>query len=69
MQTAVFIEEVGVACNLNGGSDINSARMASTASSIVRMSGELVIVTLQGHDAGRQSENLVLTEVMARPIG
>ena len=33
------------------------------------MSGELVIVTLQVHDAGRQSENLVLTEVMARPIG
>ncbi|MDB2540275.1 lamin tail domain-containing protein [Candidatus Poseidoniales archaeon] len=68
VQTSTNTTRVGLVL-FEGGSDINSARMASTASSIVRMSGELVIVTLQVHDAGRQSENLVLTEVMVRPIG
>ena len=68
VQSSANTTRVGLVL-FEGGSDINSARMASTASSIVRMSGELVTVTLQVHDAGRQSENLVITEVMARPIG
>lgn len=52
-----------------GGANLNSARMASTASSTVRAGGELVLVTLEVHDASRGNENLILTEVMARPIG
>ena len=51
-----------------GGSDINNARMASTASSIVRMSGELVTVTLQVHDSGSQKGKIVMTEVSVRPV-
>ena len=68
VQSSTNTTRVGLVL-FEGGSDINSARMASTASSIVRMADELVTVTLQVHDAGRQSENLVITEVMARPIG
>ena len=51
-----------------GGASLNNARMASTASSTVRMGTELILITLEVHDAGRTNENLVLTEVMARPI-
>ena len=51
-----------------GGADLNSARMASTASSTVRAGNELVLITLEVHDANRGNENLLLTEVMARPI-
>lgn len=51
-----------------GGASLNTARMASTASSTVRMGSELVLVTLEVHDAGRTNENLILTEVMARPV-
>ena len=68
VQTSTNSTRVGLVL-FEGGSDINSARMASTASSVVRMSGELLTVTLQVHDAGRQSENLIITEVMVRPIG
>ena len=50
-----------------GGANLH-ARMASTASSTVRMGGELVLITLEVHDAGRANENLILTEVMARPV-
>ena len=67
VQTSTNNSRVGQVL-FEGGSDINSARMASTASSIVRMSGEIVTVTLQVHDAGRQSENLLMTEVMVRPV-
>ena len=51
-----------------GGANLNAARMASTASSTVRMGEELVLITLEVHDAGRANENLILTEVMARPV-
>lgn len=51
-----------------GGASLNNARMASTASSTVRMGTELALITLEVHDAGRTNENLVLTEVMVRPI-
>ena len=42
--------------------------MASTASSTVRAGSELILITLEVHDANRGNENLILTEVMARPI-
>ena len=51
-----------------GGANLNMARMASTASSTVRMGTELVLITLEVHDANRANENLLLTEIMARPI-
>ena len=51
-----------------GGANLDNARMASTASSTVRMGTDLVTVTLEVHDAGRASENLILTEVMVRPV-
>ena len=51
-----------------GGANLNVARMASTASSTIRMGAELVLVTLEVHDASRANENLVLSEVMTRPI-
>ena len=62
-------DENRIGVNLfEGGADINMARMASTASSTVRMGSELVLITLEVHDASRTNENLILTEVMARPI-
>ena len=51
-----------------GGANLDNARMASTASGTVRMGTELVLVTLEVHDAGRANENLILTEAMVRPI-
>ena len=51
-----------------GGANLNMARMASTASSTVRMGTELVLITLEVHDASRGNENLIITEVMTRPI-
>ena len=60
-------ERVGIQL-FEGGANINNARMASTASSTVRMGTELVLITLEVHDAGRTNENLLLTEVMVRPV-
>jgi hypothetical protein len=61
--------ETRIGTNLfEGGADIDNARMASTASSTVRMGSELILITLEVHDASRSNENLLLTEVMARPI-
>ena len=51
-----------------GGADLSNARMASTASSTARMGSELVLITLEVHDAGRVNEDLQMTEVMTRPI-
>lgn len=62
-------DESRIGLNLfEGGADLNSARMASTASSTVRAGSELILITLEVHDANRGNENLILTEVMARPI-
>ena len=62
-------DEDRIGLNLfEGGANLNIARMASTASSTVRMGSELVLITLEVHDSSRTNENLILTEVMARPI-
>ncbi|MGB0329972.1 MAG: hypothetical protein ACPGCU_05065, partial [Candidatus Poseidoniaceae archaeon] len=51
--------ESRVGLNLfEGGADLSNARMASTASSTARMGTELVLITLEVHDAGRVNENL-----------
>jgi len=67
VQSSTNSSRVGLVL-FEGGSDINNARMASTASSVVRMSGDLVTVTLQVHDSGSQTGKIVMTEVSVRPV-
>ena len=71
LQISIHASEDDSRIGLNlfeGGADLSNARMASTASSTARMGAELVLITLEVHDAGRVNENLQMTEVMTRPI-